>query len=98
MTNRILLLIIIIGISIRLFFQFITPTFNVDEISLGDNIKNLNYSELLFPLKNFQSAPPLYLIIQKSIFNLPILPLWVKAKLLSTIVSILILTSKFFIN
>ena len=71
----------------RFIFQFIYPTFNIDEIALGENIFNRSYTELLFPLDNFQSSPPLYLLIQKLFVSLPI-PVWIAIKLWGFILSV----------
>jgi hypothetical protein len=83
--------VLLIGVLIRIYLQFVTPSFNVDEIALGSNIKSRDIIGLLYPLDNFQSAPPLYLFIQKSLISIPIFRLWIKIKLLSLIVSISIL-------
>ena len=61
------LLLIAIGIGLRFYFQFMTPCFNDDEIMLGNNIKYRSLFQLLYPLDEFQSAPPLYLFLQKII-------------------------------
>ena len=88
------LLLIAIGIGLRFYFQFMTPCFNDDEIMLGNNIKYRSLFQLLYPLDEFQSAPPLYLILQKIITFLPI-PFWISIKLLSFIVSSLIIIFAF---
>ncbi len=88
--NTLLILLVCIGIIIRLYLQFITPCFNGDEILLGNKIKFKGFIELLYPLSDYQSAPPLYLWIQKVIIQIKI-PFWISIKLLSTVVSILIL-------
>lgn len=76
------------GIVLRIFLQFFYPTFNVDEISLGNNIKYSNYIELLYPLKFGQSSPPLFLWIQKLIILISPLSFWINIKILSLISSI----------
>jgi hypothetical protein len=87
------------GIILRFIIQFLYPTFNVDEISLGNNIKHLNFIELLYPLENFQSSPPLYLWLQKLIILISPFSFWINIKILSFISSILgILLFYIFIN
>ena len=64
--NKLLtIIILIIGIVLRIVYQFIFISYNVDEVNLASNIVNSGYWELLYPLKNGQSAPPLFLVIQK---------------------------------
>lgn len=77
------------GIILRFIIQFIYPTFNGDEIALGNNIKHSNFIELLYPLKFNQSAPPLYLWIQKLIITISPLSFWINIKILSFISSTL---------
>ena len=81
-------ILLIIGIVYRFYYQFIQPAFNVDEINLGNNIKFLSYFELLKPLSAGQSAPPLFLWIQKFIISNSPLEFWINIKLLSFLVSI----------
>lgn len=83
--KNIYLLLLLVGIVLRFFFHFIIPTFNVDEISLGNNIKYSNYIELLYPLKFGQSSPPLYLLIQKFIISIAPFSFWINIKILSFI-------------
>ena len=80
--------ILIIGTLLRFYSQFIIPTFNVDEISLGNNIKYSTFKELLFPLNYGQTAPPLYLLLQKFIVNVLPFHFWISIKILSFISSI----------
>lgn len=87
--KRIFLLLLLSGIIIRFIFQFIYPTFDVDEISLGNNIKHLSFIELLYPLKFRQSSPPLFLWIEKSIVSLFPFNFWINIKILSFISSCL---------
>lgn len=87
--KNIYLLLLIAGIVLRLIFHFVFPAFNVDEISLGNNIKYSNYIELLYPLKFGQSSPPLYLLIQKFIISISPFSFWLNIKILSFISSIL---------
>lgn len=77
------ILLLIIGIILRFFLQFIFPAFNVDEIALGNNIKNANFIELLYPLQHGQSSPPLYLWLQKAIISISPFKFWISVKLLS---------------
>ncbi|WP_299251656.1 hypothetical protein [uncultured Lacinutrix sp.] len=91
MKNRIVFYILcFIGVLCRFYYQFLIPSFNGDEISLGLNIKQLNYYQLLQPMRRGQSAPPLFLWLQKFISNLPI-PNWIGFKLVSFFISILVL-------
>lgn len=75
-----------IGIAYRFYYQFLKPSFNVDEISLGLNIKSSTYLQLLKPMELGQSAPPLFLWLQKFFIELPI-PSWVAFKLISFVIS-----------
>jgi hypothetical protein len=86
--RRILLLVVFAGIIIRIYAQFYMPAFNVDEIALADNIKHKSFLELLFPLNNSQSAPPLFLWLQKIVITISPLPFWINIKILSTLCSI----------
>ncbi len=61
--KKLLFVLLLVGVVLRVVFHFIQPAFNIDEIDLGNNIKELSFVELLYPLKSFQSAPPLYLWI-----------------------------------
>lgn len=76
-------LLIGIGIGLRFYLQFINPTFNVDEVALCKNLKYLTFTKLLYPLNGFQSAPPLYLWIQKTIITLSPFDFYINAKLFS---------------
>lgn len=89
MIKKILIALLIVGVILRLVFQFVYPAFNVDEISLGNNIKHLTFIELLYPLNYYQSAPPLYLWLQKlMVVSLPF-SFWFKIKLLNVLASIM---------
>lgn len=79
------------GILIRVVWQFYFPVFNVDEVHLGLNIVNRNWSELFFPLSYGQSAPPLFLIIAKLFTTFNNIPSWALLKSFSFSISILIL-------
>lgn len=58
-------IIIILGIVIRFYYQFIEWSFNGDEVNLGLDILNHNYKDLFDPFQSRQSAPPLFLLIEK---------------------------------
>jgi hypothetical protein len=88
--NIILIFVLIIGAILRIYYSFFSPTYNVDEIALGLNIKNCSFIDIVKPFKNYQSAPPLYLIIQKCIFSLPLKTIIV-GKIISFFISIGIL-------
>ena len=83
------LLLLICGIVLRFTTQFIYPIFNVDEISLGNNIKHSSFIELLYPLKYGQSSPPLFLWLQKTIISISPFSFWINIKILSFVSSIL---------
>jgi hypothetical protein len=87
--RRFYLLLLFSGIVLRFIIQFIYPTFNVDEISLGNNIKYSDFIDLLYPLQYGQSSPPLYLWLQKLIITVSPLSFWINIKVLSFISSIL---------
>lgn len=89
MMKKVYLALLLAGVVLRVFFHFIFPTFNVDEIALGNNIKHTDYIELLYPLTSMQSAPPLYLLLQKFIISVLPFHFWINIKLLSIISSIL---------
>lgn len=80
-------ILLVLAIAYRFCFQFIFPKFNGDEIAIGINIKESDLFELLKPLHRGQSAPPLFLIIQKLIITHFPGPFWIKIKLLSFIAS-----------
>ena len=86
-----LIIIVLIGILIRLIYQFIWPSYNYDEIRLGINIKNRSFIQLLYPLDDNQSAPPLFLITHKLFYYIKFIPIIYRFKLFSFIVSTLIL-------
>ena len=89
MMKKVYLVLLLAGIVLRIFSHFIVPNFNVDEISLGNSIKYSNYIDLLYPLTSLQSAPPLYLLIQKFIISVLPFSFWMNIKILSFISSIL---------
>ena len=84
--KKILFIIMILGIALRFTLQFVFPSFNVDEISLASNFYK-TYYQLLFPLDNLQSSPPLYLWTQKTIISFFPFSFWVNVKILSFISS-----------
>ena len=61
------MLIIIVGISLRFYIQFLDWSFNGDEVNLGLEIINNSFKELFYPFQNKQSAPPLFLLVEKFI-------------------------------
>lgn len=68
MKYKILLLIIfLLSIYLRLDAYLINNSFFTDEILLAENIFERNYLGLFFPLRYFQSAPVIFLIISKFI-------------------------------
>jgi hypothetical protein len=87
--KNIYLILLIAGIILRFILQFVFPAFNVDEISLGNNIKYSSFIELLYPLKHNQSSPPFYLWLQKLIVQISPFSFWINIKLLSFISSVL---------
>lgn len=87
--KKVFVVLLILGILLRFYLQILYPTFNVDEISLGKNIKELSFIELLYPLKYGQSSPPLYLLIQKIIISISPFKLWFSFKILSFLSSVL---------
>lgn len=87
--KKICLFFLISGIIMRFVIQFMFPAFNVDEISLGNNIKYSGYIELLYPLQFGQSSPPLYLWLQKFIIETFPFSFWINIKILSFISSVL---------
>lgn len=89
MMKKVYVTLLFSGIVLRFFIQFIFPTFNGDEIDLGNNIKYSNFIELLHPLKHNQSAPPLYLLLQKLIITISPLHFWINIKIISFISSVL---------
>nr|WP_294785953.1 hypothetical protein [uncultured Flavobacterium sp.] len=87
--KKIYLVLLISGIILRFVIQFVFPAFNVDEISLGNNIKYSGFIELLYPLDSAQSAPPLYLWLQRFIVQVFPFSFWINIKILSFLSSVL---------
>ena len=65
--NVIFVLIFLLAIYLRLDAYLTNNSFFTDEILLAQNIFERNYTELFLPLKYFQSAPYLFLVISKFI-------------------------------
>ena len=65
----ILVSIFIIGFYLRLDAYLINNSFFTDEVLLFANIFSKNYLELIQPLQYFQSAPWLFLILNKFVVN-----------------------------
>ena len=63
------LIILFLGVLIRFYYQFIDWSFNGDEINLGNNIILKSFNGLLYPLDSGQSAPPLFLWVEKLFLN-----------------------------
>ncbi len=67
-TKKLFLAIILIsGIFFRFYYQFVQWSFNGDEVNLGLDIINHSLEHLFYPFQNMQSAPPLFLLVQKLI-------------------------------
>lgn len=73
------------GVVTRFYFQFIEWSFNGDELDLGLGIISSDFRKLLSPLPDRQSAPPLYLLLQKLLSH--IAKPYVSLKLLSFVAS-----------
>lgn len=58
-------IVILIGIWLRFYFQFIEWSFNGDEVNLGYDIITHSYREIFYPFESRQSAPPLFLLLEK---------------------------------
>lgn len=79
-----------VGIMLRIRYQFFPPVFNKDELDLLTNLSQKGFYDLLFPLDNMQSAPPLYLWLLKAL-TLLLGPDWIAFKAFSLLVSCAIL-------
>lgn len=64
-TKIILSLLFLVGIGIRFHHQFLEWSYNGDEVDLGWSIINTPFKDLFAPLPNRQSAPPLFLLLEK---------------------------------
>jgi hypothetical protein len=91
MKKSIRILLFILGSGVLAYYQFFVPSFSGDEIALGSNLKIKSIWELFYPLDTFQSAPPLYLFIQKIFLIVLPMPFWINIKILSYLVGVLIL-------
>lgn len=81
------LVIIFIGILYRFYYQFIDWTYNRDAVLLGSDILNHGFPDLITPFESFQSAPPLFLILQKLISNIG--PHYISLKIISFLSSVI---------
>lgn len=69
-TGKFLTAIILLGgVVLRFYYQFLEWSFNGDEVNLGLDIINHTLGELFYPFQNRQSAPPLFLLTQKILSN-----------------------------
>lgn len=78
-------LLLLGGILIRFYNQFVEWSFNGDEVNLGLGIVYNDFKGLFAPLPNGQSAPPLFLLIQKLIT--PIAKPYISLKILNFLTS-----------
>lgn len=85
--SRLSLVITIFAIFFRFYHQFIDWAYNWDSVLLGNDIINHQFPDLLSPFESFQSAPPLFLILQKLISNIS--PHYISLKILSFLSSCL---------
>ena len=74
------ILLVLLGMGLRFHVQFLEPFFNNDEIDLGININQRGFLDLLYPLKHYQTAPPLFLWLFKCIYLFPFGAAWLKYK------------------
>lgn len=87
-THKLLPAILLSGIIARFVQQFVFPVFNVDEIDLALNIMDRDFAGLLYPLDFYQSSPPLFLLLQKSVLRISIIPAWIALKLISFLAAV----------
>lgn len=80
-----LILLLFGGITIRFYHQFVEWSFNGDEVDLGLSIVYNDLKNLFAPLPYGQSAPPLFLLIQKLIT--PIAKPYISLKILNFLTS-----------
>lgn len=59
--------LLLFGVLIRFYYQFVEWSFNGDEVDLGLEIINHSFKNILYPFKSRQSAPPLFLLAEKLI-------------------------------
>ena len=90
-TSYIAGVIICVGLFLRIYFQIVGWPYSGDEINLGLDIINHSYRDLLYPFHSRQSAPPLFLILEKFISGIakPYVSLKILS-LLSSCISILL--------
>lgn len=74
-------LLIIFGIGLRYYYQFVEWSFNGDEVDLGLEILRSSFKDLFYPFQSRQSAPPLFLVVQKTIA--PIAKPYISLKIIS---------------
>ena len=80
-----LALIIIVGVLLRVFLLFQNGSMFCDEIALINSVSAVSYPELFKGLKYTQVAPPLFLIILKSILSINTNNLYIKDFLIKLI-------------
>lgn len=66
-TKLLVVLILLGGVFLRVYHQFIQWSFNGDEVNLGLDILNHSFKDLFYPFQSRQSAPPLFLLVEKLI-------------------------------
>jgi hypothetical protein len=59
--------ILFLGLLLRIYFQIVGWPYSGDEINLGLDILNHSYQDLFKPFHSRQSAPPLFLLLEKII-------------------------------
>ena len=65
--NLLVISLIVLGLLLRFYYQFVNWSFNGDEINLGLDIITHPLNDLFYPFENMQSAPPLFLLLEKFI-------------------------------
>lgn len=89
--NILALIMVLVGLGLRFNVQFLEPFFNNDEIDLGININQRGFIDLLYPLKHYQTAPPLFLWFFKCIYLFPLGATWLKYKVVIFILNLVFL-------
>lgn len=74
-------LLIIFGIGLRFYYQFVEWSINGDEVDLGLEIVSSSFKDLFYPFLSRQSAPPLFLVLQKTLA--PIAKPYISLKIIS---------------
>lgn len=87
--RKLVTFLLALGIGIRFYCTFIGFTFNVDEISITQNVISSDYQSLLKPLQQMQSAPPLFLFCLKFIYQINPFSPWIAFKVIPFICSVL---------